>query len=100
MSWQLWTAFGIFLGKSRWYVLPGFCTDFHQGFCANLAVYRVGAIAWRLQIGSAFIPAVPLALAYFSAQVTIFHQLALPFHESLGSYTVPLCRHSVARRQV
>lgn len=43
MSWQMWTAFGIFLG-----------------FCANLAVYDVGAIAWRLQIGSAFIPAVPL----------------------------------------
>lgn len=43
MSWQMWTAFGIFLG-----------------FCANLAVYNVGAIAWRLQIGSAFIPAVPL----------------------------------------
>lgn len=48
MSWQMWTAFGIFLG-----------------FCANLAVYRVGDIAWRLQIGSAFIPAVPLCLGIF-----------------------------------
>jgi len=48
MSWQMWTAFGIFLG-----------------FCANLAVYRVGAIAWRLQIGSAFIPAVPLTLGIY-----------------------------------
>ena len=45
MSWQLWTAFGIFLGM-----------------CANLAVYQVGAIAWRLQLGSAFIPAVPIVL--------------------------------------
>ncbi|KXT01595.1 hypothetical protein AC579_8959 [Pseudocercospora musae] len=45
MSWQLWTAFGIFLGVS-----------------ANLAVYQVGDIAWRLQLGSAFIPAVPLVL--------------------------------------
>lgn len=43
MSWQMWTAFGIFLGV-----------------CANLAVAKVGAIAWRLQIGSAFIPAIPL----------------------------------------
>lgn len=43
MSWQMWTAFGIFLG-----------------YCANLAVYQVPVIAWRLQIGSAFIPAVPL----------------------------------------
>jgi len=45
MSWQMWTAFGIFLG-----------------FCANLAVYDVGRIAWRLQLGSAFLPAVPLAV--------------------------------------
>ena len=45
MSWQMWTAFGIFLG-----------------FCANLAMYKVGTIAWRLQLGSAFIPAVPLVL--------------------------------------
>jgi MFS family permease len=43
MSWQVWTAFGIFLGT-----------------CANLAVAQVGAIAWRLQLGSAFIPTVPL----------------------------------------
>ncbi|KAA8903839.1 hypothetical protein FN846DRAFT_953338 [Sphaerosporella brunnea] len=48
MTWQMWTAFGIFLG-----------------FCANLAVYDVGRIAWRLQIGSAFIPAIPLTLGIF-----------------------------------
>ena len=48
MSWQMWTAFGIFLGS-----------------CANLAVYQTGAIAWRLQLGSAFIPAVPLVLGIF-----------------------------------
>ncbi|CAK7270212.1 hypothetical protein SEPCBS57363_003991 [Sporothrix epigloea] len=45
MSWQVWTAFGIFLGT-----------------CANLAVGEVGTIGWRLQFGSAFIPAVPLVL--------------------------------------
>jgi sugar porter (SP) family MFS transporter len=45
MSWQVWTAFGIFLGTT-----------------ANLAVKDVGRIAWRLQLGSAFIPAVPLVL--------------------------------------
>lgn len=44
----MWTAFGIFLG-----------------FCANLAVYQVPTIAWRLQIGSAFIPAVPLTLGIY-----------------------------------
>ncbi|KAJ4293441.1 hypothetical protein N0V90_008724 [Kalmusia sp. IMI 367209] len=45
MSWQIWTAFGIFLGT-----------------VANLVVMNVGRIAWRLQLGSAFIPAVPLVL--------------------------------------
>ncbi|KAF1969772.1 sugar transporter [Bimuria novae-zelandiae CBS 107.79] len=45
MSWQIWTAFGIFLGT-----------------VANLVVMDVGRIAWRLQLGSAFIPAVPLVL--------------------------------------
>lgn len=48
MSWQVWTAFGIFLGT-----------------CANLAVKDVGKIAWRLQFGSAFIPAVPLVIGIY-----------------------------------
>ena len=48
MSWQMWTAFGIFLG-----------------FVANLVVYNVGDIAWRLQLGSAFIPAVPLVIGIY-----------------------------------
>lgn len=48
MSWQVWTAFGIFLGT-----------------CANLAVVGTGEIAWRLQLGSAFIPAVPLLLGVY-----------------------------------
>ncbi|KAK4574529.1 hypothetical protein LTR86_001370 [Recurvomyces mirabilis] len=48
MSWQMWTAFGIFLGT-----------------CANLAVYNTGAISWRLQLGSAFIPAVPLVIGIY-----------------------------------
>lgn len=48
MSWQMWVAFGIFLG-----------------FCANLALQGVGNIAWRLQLGSAFLPAVPLLLGIY-----------------------------------
>ncbi|KAF9484498.1 hypothetical protein BDN70DRAFT_872527 [Pholiota conissans] len=48
MSWQMWNAFGILLG-----------------FSANLALYQVGKLAWRLQLGSAFIPAVPLLGIYF-----------------------------------
>ncbi|KAH6656454.1 hypothetical protein BKA67DRAFT_654791 [Truncatella angustata] len=45
MTWQMWTAFGILLGVT-----------------ANLIVGKVGDIAWRLQVGSAFIPAIPLTL--------------------------------------
>lgn len=48
MCWQLWTAFGIFLG-----------------FCANLAVKDTGVISWRLQLGSAFIPALPLLIGVY-----------------------------------
>jgi len=48
MGWQMWTAFGIFLG-----------------FAANAAVAHTGSIAWRLQLGSAFIPAFPLAIFIF-----------------------------------
>lgn len=48
MSWQVWTAFGILCGTA-----------------ANLAVMGVGTIAWRLQLGSAFIPAVPLVLGIY-----------------------------------
>jgi len=48
MSWQLWTAFGIFLGT-----------------VANLILFQVGAIAWRLQMASAFLPAIPLLLGVY-----------------------------------
>ncbi|EUC36981.1 hypothetical protein COCVIDRAFT_90819 [Bipolaris victoriae FI3] len=48
MSWQIWTAFGIFLGT-----------------VANLVVMNTGSISWRLQFGSAFIPAVPLVLGIY-----------------------------------
>lgn len=34
----------------------------NSGFAANVIVQDVGKIAWRLQLGSAFIPAVPLAI--------------------------------------
>ncbi|XPS80986.1 hypothetical protein M3J09_012930 [Ascochyta lentis] len=50
MSWQLFVAFGIMLG-----------------FSANLVVVNTGSIAWRLQLGSAFIPAVPLIIGIYFA---------------------------------
>ncbi|KIW50622.1 hypothetical protein PV05_09413 [Exophiala xenobiotica] len=48
MFWQLWVVAGIFLG-----------------FCANVIVKDVGAIAWRLQLGSAFIPSLFLLVGIF-----------------------------------
>ncbi|KAL2814236.1 hypothetical protein BDW59DRAFT_176517 [Aspergillus cavernicola] len=49
MCWQLWTAFGIFLGTT-----------------ANLIVKDTGHnMAWRLQMGSAFIPAIPLIVGVY-----------------------------------
>ncbi|OCF41126.1 hypothetical protein I317_05040 [Kwoniella heveanensis CBS 569] len=48
MGWQLWTTVGIVLG-----------------FAANAIVRNSGDITWRLQIGSSFIPAVPLALLVY-----------------------------------
>jgi len=47
MSWQVWTAFGIMLGT-----------------CANLVFANVSE-SWRYQLGSAFLPAVPLCIGIF-----------------------------------
>lgn len=68
MSWQMWTAFGIFLCVLPHLFLLRVLVDWMaagSGFCANLAVYKVGAIAWRLQLGSAFLPAVPLMIGIY-----------------------------------
>ncbi|KAJ4185321.1 hypothetical protein NW767_012967 [Fusarium falciforme] len=48
MFWQLWVTVGIFLG-----------------FCANVILKDVGKIAWRLELGSAFIPAFILAAGIY-----------------------------------
>lgn len=48
MFWQLWVVIGIFLG-----------------FCANVIVKDVPRIAWRLQLGSAFIPSFILGIGIF-----------------------------------
>ncbi|KAJ9603604.1 hypothetical protein H2200_011790 [Cladophialophora chaetospira] len=43
VSWQMFTAFGVFVG-----------------FVTNAAVYRYGETAWRLQLAAPFIPTIPL----------------------------------------
>ncbi|KAJ9136827.1 Sugar porter (SP) family MFS transporter [Pleurostoma richardsiae] len=44
-SFQLWVAFGIFIG-----------------FCSNLIFYRIGELAWRFQLAAAFAPAIPVCI--------------------------------------
>ena len=48
MFWQLWVVAGIFMG-----------------FCANVIVKDVPKIAWRLELGSAFIPSLILTIGVF-----------------------------------
>ncbi|PVI01711.1 hypothetical protein DM02DRAFT_717722 [Periconia macrospinosa] len=44
-SFQLWVAFGIFVGQ-----------------CSNLTFYRIGRLAWRFQLAAAFAPAIPIVI--------------------------------------
>lgn len=44
-SFQMWVSFGMFVG-----------------YCFNLVFYRIGALAWRFQLGAAFAPAVPVVI--------------------------------------
>ncbi|KAG6860461.1 hypothetical protein C0995_010815 [Termitomyces sp. Mi166 len=70
MSWQLWTAFGIMLG-----------------FSANLVFVDVGRIAWRLQIASAFIPAIPLTLfIYFCPESPRWLMKKGRYHDAYRSF--------------
>ncbi|KAJ7596753.1 hypothetical protein C8J56DRAFT_1011398 [Mycena floridula] len=70
MSWQMWTAFGIFLGTA-----------------ANLALFQTGANAWRLQLGSAFLPAVPLVLGvYFCPESPRWLMKKGRYHEAFASF--------------
>ncbi|ORY04477.1 and other transporter-domain-containing protein [Clohesyomyces aquaticus] len=44
-SFQLWVAFGIFIGQ-----------------CSNLIFFRIGYLAWRFQLAAAFAPAIPIVI--------------------------------------
>jgi hypothetical protein len=77
MSWQLWTAFGKQTSQNEtwnnWREMFSKLTRFSflcsigifMGTCANLAVGKTGDISWRLQLASAFIPAVPIVIGIF-----------------------------------
>lgn len=71
MGWQLWTAFGKRHSRLECSQLSA---GIFLGFCANAVVKDVGRIAWRLQLGSAFIPALPLAvMIYFCVSQSVAH---------------------------
>jgi len=62
MGWQLWTAFGIFIGTCANAVVKDVSP---YAKLWNNADVQVPRIAWRLQLGSAFIPALPLAIGIY-----------------------------------
>ena len=73
VSWQMFTAFGVFLG-----------------FCANLAMINYGAMAWRLQLASAFIPTLPLLVAiYLCPESPAWHVKA---NDDYAAAFASLCR--------
>lgn len=65
-SFQLWVAFGIFVG-----------------FCSNLIWYRIGDLAWRFQLAAAFVPAIPVVIfvwlcpGQYSSMLYIYQMLTL-----------------------
>ncbi|EKC98673.1 putative sugar transporter [Trichosporon asahii var. asahii CBS 8904] len=70
MGWQLYVCFGIFLG-----------------FAANCVVMNVKDIAWRLQLGSAFIPALPLAcFIYLCPESPRWYMKKGKYRKALHSY--------------
>jgi len=65
----MWMALGVF-----------------PGFRANLPVKDAGRIVWRLQIGSAFIPAVPLVLStYFYPESPHWYIKKLRYNDAVKS---------------
>ncbi|KAH7017941.1 hypothetical protein B0J12DRAFT_586247 [Macrophomina phaseolina] len=78
VDWQLWFACGIVLGSS-----------------ANLAVYQMREIGWRLRLGSALIPALPLLILIWWAPESprwSMQQDCYPqaYHSLLSFRNVPL----------
>ncbi|TFL07367.1 hypothetical protein BDV98DRAFT_599678 [Pterulicium gracile] len=79
MSWQLWTAFGIMLG-----------------YIANLVLMDIGPRAWRYQLGSAFIPAVPLLIGiYFCPESPRWYMMKNRYPDAFRSF----CRLRVTELQ-
>ena len=62
MGWQLWTAFGIFIGTCANAVVKDVS---HSSYIPGFSSLQVPVIAWRLQLGSAFLPALPLAIGIY-----------------------------------
>ncbi|MCJ1393707.1 hypothetical protein MMC18_006583 [Xylographa bjoerkii] len=85
MGWQIWVAFGILLG-----------------FSANLAIFQTGDnIAWRLQIGSAFIPVIPLlAGLYFCPESPRWYIKKNLYHDAFHALCLLRNTHLQAARDL
>lgn len=77
VSWQMWTAWGIFLGFVANLVLVNVSTWTKS--VTTLRISLVDFAQWRLQLGSAFAPTVPLVLCIF------FCPESPPWHMRTGS---------------
>jgi len=62
MFWQLWVVAGEWVVYTPNQITHGLSIGIFFGFAANVIVKDTGKIAWRLQLGSAFIPAFVLML--------------------------------------
>jgi hypothetical protein len=73
MSWQMWASIviALFIVSQRLRVCYQTAFGIFLGFSANLALYQIGSIAWRLQLGSAFLPAVPLVIGIYFCPGTL-----------------------------
>ncbi|KAL8727745.1 MAG: hypothetical protein Q9166_005858 [cf. Caloplaca sp. 2 TL-2023] len=76
-----------FAGLDPWQLGHGVATvGRFRGFTANLALYQTGSIAWRLQLGSAFIPAVPLIIGiYFCPESPRWYIKKHRYHDAFNS---------------
>ncbi|KAJ5239291.1 hypothetical protein N7468_003910 [Penicillium chermesinum] len=69
-SFQLWVAFGTFIG-----------------FCSNLIFYRIGKLAWQFQLAAAFAPAVPvLIFVWFCPESPRWLMKKRRYQEAFGSF--------------
>ncbi|KAJ7796291.1 hypothetical protein B0H13DRAFT_2298480 [Mycena leptocephala] len=87
LSRQLWVT-TIPSDRKRAHLFSQTAFDIFLGFCANLGFYQVRRFAWRLLLGSAFRPAVPLMFGVYlcpDMSSILYHNL----HETCEEGALP-----------